>query len=300
VHARSIPGARLATRARAWLGAGALAAACQPAPITTPPTAEAPATASTPTPAPPEPTPCGPVGERFESHAWAPGTVTTIVSVQLDAPGLPAALQALGEHVRAPGHGLSIPLSFTLGQWSWQVPVLVATLRQAGFNPAELVYASDDGADHAWIWRSTCDLDEAVGRIEAAWSVQARRTVEGVVATARADTIAGAQTSAFPYDVLMLPGERMALVPAGRASAVLDRFGRPAAHPGLGGAPVPTAGRRLDELDPAAVRLVCLGRALLDPAAPAGEHAPQTLRVTAEGVQAPPAATGDASLPPPP
>jgi hypothetical protein len=225
-----------------------------------------------------------------------------VASVQVDAPELSRALWALAEHARTPGHGLPIPLAFSLGEWSWQVPVLAATLRQAGFRPAELVFVSDDAADHAWLWRSTCDLDEAIERIEATWAMDARRTVEGMVATPRAPAT-GSDTPAFPYDVLLLPGERMALVPAGRASVVLDRLGRPGPSLGLGSAPAATAGRRLDELDPAPVRLVVLGRALLDPAATVADHEAQTLRATGDGVdraEAPSERAGDASLPPPP
>lgn len=295
-------------------GLVALVIACHPAARPTPPagdtdgeqeTAAATGTSAGPeVTSPAEPAPCGPVGERFEQHAWAPSSVTTLASVQLDAPALTPALRALAEHVRTPGHGLPIPLSFSLGEWSWQVPVLVATLRRAGFRPAELVFASDDAADHAWLWRSTCDLDEAVERIEAAWEVDARRTVEGMIATPRAPA-AGSDAPAFPYDVLLLPGERLALVPAGRASAVLERFARPGPGPGLGGLPAASAGRRLDELPPAPVRLVVLGRALLDPAATVADHEGQALRVTGEGVEttaAPgrsPERAGGASLPPP-
>lgn len=302
-------------RVRGWLGLGCLglAMACHPRSGPTPPEGDANAAndpagsevTPPPEPEPAEPTPCGAVGERFEQHAWAPSSATTVASVVLDAPDLTPALRALAEHVRAPGHGLPIPLSFSLGEWSWQVPVLVATLRQAGFRPAELVFVSDDAADHAWLWRSTCDLEEAIERIETAWAMDARRTVEGVVATPR-PSAAGSDVPAFPYDVLVLPGERMALVPAGRASAVLDRFGRPGPAVGLGGAPVATAGHRLDELLPAPVRLVVLGRALLDPAATVADHEAQALRVTGEGVEARPAThdrsterAGGASLPPP-
>ena len=160
----------------------------------------------------------------------------------------------------------------------------------------------DEASDHAWMWRSTCDLDEAIERIETTWAMEARRTVEGVVATPRAPA-PGSDAPAFPYDVLLLPGERMALVPAGRASVVLDRLGRPGPSGGLGVTPMATAGRRLDELEPAPVRLVVLGRALLDPAATVADHEAQALRVTAEGVhpaEAPPERAGGASLRPPP
>lgn len=304
MRARGMLAAR--ARARAVVGIVVVVAACRPGAASQPPHAgDGGEPAPTAEPAPTEPpVPCGPVGERFDDHAWAPASATTIAAIALDAPELPAALQALAEHARAPGHGLPIPLSFSLGQWSWQVPVLVATLREAGFAPAELVFVSTDANDSAWVWHSSCDLDEAVARIEATWAVEARRTVEGVIATPRPP--AGDGTPAFPYDVLILPGQRMAMAPAGRGGAVLGSFGR-AAPPGLSGAPPTTAGRRLDALAPAPVRLVVLGRALLDPGAAAADHAAQVLRITGDGVERPtttadpePAGrTGDASLPPP-
>lgn len=294
-------------RARRCVGLLALGLACHPAHGSRAPadgtTSDAsPADADDgasrePEPAAADPAPCGPAGERFEDHAWVPAGAGAVASIEVDAPELPGALQALAEHVRAPGHGLPIPLAFSLGQWSWQVPMLVTTLRHAGFRPAELVLVRDE-LDAAWVWRSTCDLDDAVARIEAAWSVEARRTVEGIIATPR--PAAGDGPPAFPYDVLLLPGERMAVVPAGRGSAVLDRFGRPAPAVGLAGATAATAGRRLDALAPAPVRLVVLGRGLLDPAATTAEHEALTLRATAAGVDAGlPDPAGDASLPRP-
>lgn len=279
---------RLATaHARAVAGLVALMGACHP---TTPPQRPAgdspgePTQPAEPTP-PAEPAPCGPVGERFDDHAWVPASATTVASLDLASPELPAALRALADHARAPGHGLPIPLSFSIAQWSWQVPVLVATLRRAGLAPAELVLVGIDGRDAVWILPSTCDLDEAIARAEAAWSVRSRRTVEAVVASPNPTT----DDPAFPYDVLWLPGQRMALAPAGRGAAALEHLGRPGPAAGLGLAPS-TAGPRLDALAPAPVRLVVIGRGLLEPGSTTAEH--HALRVTGAGVE-------DASLPPP-
>ncbi|MEX1364863.1 MAG: hypothetical protein AB1Z98_17175 [Nannocystaceae bacterium] len=235
----------------------------------------------------PSPPPCEPAGPSFDDHRWAPATAPAIASIALADPQLPQALSQLAEHARGRGHGLPIPLAFSLSQWSWQVPTLVATLRQAGFAPAELVFVAGEDADHAWVWRSACDLDTAMQRIEDAWSLRARRVVEGMVAESN--------PPGFPYDVLALPGERFALVPAGRAAAVLQRWSRPAPSPGLG-ATAPGPGARLDAVEAAPVRLVTQGRALLDPTATAAHEEVQTLRVTATGVLAPPSAGADASL----
>lgn len=269
-------------------------AACRPAASPSPPSGDPPAPGSEATdePAdaledPAEPasaTVCGEPGTTFEDHAWAPADAPAIASLRLDDPDLVPALAALSAFARAPGHGLPIPLALSLGQWSWQVPLLQATLRDAGFEPAELTFVASDAAAHAWIWRSTCDLDQAVERIERAWSVRTRRTVDAVVGI----PAPVGDDLAFPYDVLLLSGERIALVPAGRGSAELSRLGgRGSSGVGLGAAP--TAGRRLDQLDAAPIRLVALGLALVDPSAPPAGDA-RALRVTARGVE-------DASVP---
>ncbi|MCA9711375.1 MAG: hypothetical protein KDK70_36385, partial [Myxococcales bacterium] len=233
--------------------------------------------------------PCGPAGAAFDDHAWVPADTPAVASIRLDDPTLASALDALGEHTRAPGHGLPIPLALSLGQWSWQVPLLVSTLRAAGFAPAELTFvASADGA-HAWIWRNTCDLDPTLAHVEEAWSVELRRTVDAVVGT----PAPAADAPAFPHDVLILPGDRMALVPAGRGSSVLARLSRPAPAPRLGAGATQTAGQRLDALEPAPVRLVVQGLALVDPAAATAPADAQALRITAEGIDG--ASVGDPS-----
>lgn len=277
------PGRRPQGHRTRSLGPGALGLvlllACGPRTVTTPPAAAADPAGPTTHPPSPVRAPCGSPGEDFSDHAWTPPDAPAVASIRLDATDLSAALTALGDHVRTPGHGLPIPLALSLGQWSWQVPLVASTLDAAGFAPGELTFVASNDAAHAWVWRSTCDLDEILARIEAAWAVRTRRTTLAVIGTPAAPT---PERPAFPYDVLVLPAERLALVPAGRGSAVLTRWTRLAPAPSLGGT-VQTAGRRLDQLDPAPVRLVVQGLALVDAAATtAGDvHA---LRITAQGV----------------
>ncbi len=255
--------------------------ACAPTVVTTPPD-PTPVDAAPSEPSPPAAPPtCGEPDLVFDEHAWAPIDAPAVASIRLDDPESSASLSALGEFTRGPDHGLPIPLALSLGQWSWQVPLLVTTLHDAGFEPAELTFvASDDGAN-AWVFRSTCDLDETIERIEDAWGVRTRRSVEGVVGTA---PVGADDAPVFPYDVLLLPGDRLALVPAGRGSSALARFGRPAATGGLGVTAPQTAGRRVDGIDPAPVRLVVLGLSLV---APTAGHTPgdaRALRVDGQGV----------------
>jgi len=253
-------------------------AACPPS-VT--PSIPPPGPATAPEPAPSAPSFCEPTGAAFDDHRWIPVGAPAAATVQLDHPDLDAALAQLSTFTRTPGHGLPIPLAFSMGQWSWQIATVRATLGQAGFAPAELVFVGGQEADHAWFWRSACDLDEAIARIEAAWAVRSKRVIEGMVLTPQPTTEPDALR--FPYDVLMLSGERFALVPAGRASTLLRRWSRPATPVGAGGAQ-PSIGARLDELEPAVIEIVVSGHALVDPSAEAMPEPTRTLRVTAEGV----------------
>ncbi len=288
-----------ARRSGPWCVLGALAAACHPThdpvPPATNPVVDAssdPAPTEDPTAKEPPIESCGAEDLSFADHAWAPADAPAVASLRLDDPDLDTALAALAEHSRAPGHGLPIPLALSLSQWSWQVPLLTSTLRTAGFWPAELTFVASKDAQHAWVWRSDCDLDHAIDRIQQAWSVAARRTVDGVVATPPPSPT---DDPTFPYDVLMLSGDRMALVPAGAGSQALTRLGgRPRAMGSLG-PPSSTAGARLDEISEAPIRLVLLGVALVDPAAPSASDT-QLLRVTAQGVVPAPADSNDASV----
>lgn len=273
------------------LGLGLGLVGCRPEPTTTPTQTgnSPPVETTTPTEPEPEPAACTPT-DAFDDHAWAPAESPAVASIALDHPELPEALHALAEHTRGEGHGLPIPLAFSLSQWSWQVPALVATLRQAGFAPAELVFVAGDPSDHAWVWRSACDLDAALETIGDRWRVRSRTVVEGVIASPLPpDEPDGV---AFPYDVLVLPGDRFALVPAGQAATTLQRWDRPAPTTALG-SPAPGPGDRLDALAPAPIRLVVRGHALVDPSTTTAPDETRSLRITASGVET---TTGDASL----
>lgn len=269
----------------------AWSAACRPEP-TTPP--EPDPTAAEPAEPRPDarPSACEPGGAPFDDHSWAPAATPALASIALDDPALTDALRTLGEHARGPGHGLPIPLAFSLSQWSWQVPALVATLDQAGFSPTELVFVADDeGADHAWVWHSACDLEGALQAMEAAWGVRSRTVVDGVIASP--EPPADPDGVAFPYDVLVLPGDRFALVPAGRAASVRQRWDRPAPATALGSR-APGPGDRLDQLEPAPVRLVVRGHALVDASATSTPDGIRALRILADRIETP--AGADASL----
>ncbi|MEM7156408.1 MAG: hypothetical protein AAF799_26380 [Myxococcota bacterium] len=244
-------------------------------------------TAPTPEPAPTEPEPdpdpgpprCEPAGTRFDDLGWVPTDSPALASLKVDDPALPQALAALAEHTRGSGHGLPIPLAFSLSQWSWQVPLLVSTLDQAGFAPGELLFVAGDNADHAWVFRSQCDLERAIDNIESRWGLQSRQMVEGFVATARPD-----HEPAFPYDVVLLSGDRVALVPAGAASRITSKWSRPAA-PTLSGRPAASIGAQLEDVPSAPIAVVVQGRALVDASVDATPDQVLRLRVDAGAVE---------------
>ena len=154
MRARATAGA--SSGVRGWVCGVVLATACHPASGPTPPastdTGGATEAEGTTTPedtaapelTPLEPAPCGAEGERFDDHAWAPSSATTVASVELDAPELRSALAALAEHARTPGHGLPIPLSFSLGEWSWQRNPFVATTQYNGLLATLMLFGSSD------------------------------------------------------------------------------------------------------------------------------------------------------------
>lgn len=279
------------SRLAAGLGLALAVTACRPTPTTTATPSESAATAdskvgSSHTTPEPTTTSCGTPGLTIEEHGWVLHRAPAVVSVDLTAPELDEALRQLGEFSRQPGHGLPIPLAFSLGQWSWQIPALRATLQRAGFDPASLVFVAGERSAHAWVWRSDCDLDEAIERIEAAWDVTARRTVDAVVATPNAPTESEPEPEkvTFPYDVLLLPADRIALVPAGMADSIRRSWSEAPRADAPGAAP--KIGDRLDTVAPAAIRLVVSNEGLLDPTVQTGDHPQLAWRATAQGVTA--------------
>jgi hypothetical protein len=223
----------------------------------------------TPEPAAPV---CGAGGERFDDHGFVPVGVRAAARVQLDDPELDASLKALSEAARGDGHGLPIDLAFALGEWSWQVPLVRATLQRAGHRPAELVYLHTSSGVSAWAWPSSCDLDVQRDVAARGWSLTVKPSAYGAVARAGDE--------GFAYDVLYYREAFVAFAPAGRASALAQSL---AAVPTGDEGPVP--GELLGGND-APIHLVLRGRALVDPGVEADGAPLRQLVATPDGLAA--------------
>jgi hypothetical protein len=217
---------------------------------------------------------CGEGGERFADHGFVPPGVRAAARVNVDDPELAASLTALSAAARGDGHGLPIDLAFAFGEWSWQVPLVLSTLKRAGHRPGELVYLHMRSGVSAWAWPSSCDLDLQTEVARRGWSLTVKPAAYGAVARAPADG------DAFAYDVLYYREAFVAFAPAGQASALAQ---------GLAAVPVASEGAAPGEVlgsVEAPIHLVLRGRALVDPDVEA-EGAPlKQLVATPAGLQA--------------
>lgn len=222
------------------------------------PSTAAAAPAST-TPADPDATQsCGPAGLTLETWGWLPPDTTAVGRFALDDPDLSAALDAAGAYVGTPGHGLPIDIAFAMKQWSWQILGLRSLLRIAGFAPAEIAYLRFSDGVTAWVFPLQCDLDATIARMHDAWSVDVRRTLSGAIGSPPPG-------SSFPFDVVFLEGERLALTPRNQGPRLAEHVSRTSSPP------APALGRRpdslavlLEQLSPAPIRGVVRVHGLVD------------------------------------
>lgn len=236
---------------------------------------------------------CGPGDERLDRYDFIPAGARVAASVDLAARDLEPALERLTEHARGSQHELPIDVAFALAQWSWQLPLLRSTLDRGGLQPGELVFVQLPESLPVWFFRATCDLDELLDHVRGTWGLDVRRSVDAVVATPQAEDAPG-----FAYDLVVLPAGRLALVPAGSASALLEALQSPS--PSLGAGPTPPSpGERLQSVDAAPIRVVVQGRGLIGGEGSLGrDGSDRSLRVTAERVLTDEEAQGGGTLEP--
>jgi hypothetical protein len=222
-------------------------------------------------------TACGTPGLRVEDLRWLPGSTRALVVVELESDALGPALGRLAAHARSKGHGLPIDLALPLGEWTWQIPALAATLSRAGLEPGNVAFVRTDEASGAFALQHDCDVDELRARMAEAWGLSWRSLVEGAIGRAGA----GASTAAprFPWDVLLLPGGRVMLVASGRGDAWLSALAPDPARTGVGA----HMGEALARIDAAPIRGVIAGPSLVEPGATVA-GGPWALRATADGV----------------
>ncbi|MCA9660204.1 MAG: hypothetical protein KC486_17800, partial [Myxococcales bacterium] len=160
---------------------------------------------------------------------------------------------AAADEPRAGQGGLPPPplvAGLALSQVGFQVKHIRELLGGLGFAPPELLLLQDPEGAVVWMWRLPCDLADLQALVEGGWELRLRTLVRGAIAEPR-------EPARFPFDLLLLPGDRLALVPAGQGLRLLRWLSGGAPRPSLGpeasGEPPSDA---LASLEAAAIRLV--------------------------------------------
>lgn len=273
----------------------AAAWACQPDPTrtTTPPNETSGETSGeTGEVAPNGPTEtCGPADERFANLDWVPSDARFVALVDLGATQQARAstFAKLAELDEDPAVGLPVFVAFELDGLSFGAATVDSLLDQVGLHPAEVVKLTGPDGLPVWLAPSSCDVGELSARVGDAWQMTVRETAEGRVGTTAPDA-----TAPIPFDLLVLPADRIALVPRGKHLDGRGWLSRAAASGGdtqvgtAGGgssAGARSIGATVTDLESAPVRAAFQGRALITPGSTlsdADPSRPRTLRADAE------------------
>jgi hypothetical protein len=194
---------------------------------------------------------------------------TLVASFAMHDEGLARALSRLADHVARDGGGLAVPEAFAVKQWTWQVPLVAASLAGLGVHGGQLV-AVHGAAGNVWLAPLGCALDELAPRLADRFAII--DTGAAVIATPL-------QRETMAHDVLLMPAA-IVLVPPGRAREVLAAWSTPTTV----GGPPPLRERVLS-LSDAPVRMVARPRGLLAPQANATAATELALRVEAERLE---------------
>lgn len=215
---------------------------------------------------PPAPA-CADARDPLGDLAWLPRDARLAALFDLRDPGLDDAALRLARDVAAIP-GLPIVAGLGLGQLGVQLPLLRSQLRAAHLDPAELLLLHEPGGGVLWLLRARCDLPALQAELARAWGVQTRTSAAGPLAEPRGGS--------FPFDVLFLSDDRIALAPAG-AGGKLRRWleAPPAPDPFASSKPAETPGEALAALEAAPIRVVFGGRGLLSGDASRGPRALQ-------------------------
>lgn len=216
---------------------------------------------------------CGPVGERFVDYDWAPADARLLTVIDRQSSELPDALtqlHALSDD--AATVGLPIRVALALGQLGMQTQMLALSLAKLGLEPGELVELHGPGSELAWLWPTTCDPDLLATRVLARWGVLLRANLDAKLGPGDAER--------FPFDVVVLADDRVALTPLGQGPALLRWLRSAKGDPG--------PGSKLAQLAAAPIRAVVQGESLLageQASAGAGPAHTRTLRVDGQQIE---------------
>ena len=143
-----------------------------------------------------------------------------------------------------------------LSQLGFQVGHVRTILGGLGIDPPEILLLQGPDGELVWLWRLPCDHERLRALVTSAWGLQLRTLVAGALG----ETV---DPQRFPFDLLFLPGDRLALVPAGGGLRILRWLtdGGPRV-PALSAPQVDEEGpsELLGTLAPAAIRLVIADR----------------------------------------
>ena len=198
----------------------------------------------------PEPEPICSAGAVFSSHDWIPDDARLTTSIARRDADLDAALARLGE--RSDAAELPVLAAMNYRNLGLQLSILGRFLDELGADPSELVEVHGPDGEIAWIWANDCPLERIAARMLARWQLVLRADLErpGV-------RRASGSTEGLPFDLITFGDRRVALTLLGRGEDVAAWL-HDSPHGDEAG-----PGRALDELEPAPIRSILSGDAIM-------------------------------------
>jgi hypothetical protein len=206
---------------------------------------------------------CGDAGLRFDSHEFVPPDARLLVAVVLEPPEDTASATAMvvraASDVDESGALAAWPIvsRFALQGLGIEIPSLTGALAELGLRPASISAAHGSDGLTAWLVPSTCSVDQLTSAAMAQWKMTFR-----VAIGAR---IGHSSDAFFPFDLVALSGDRLALAPRGRGGEVFEWL---SARTGPDDDDPKTAAALIDTLDPAPIRAATIGAGLVAPEPP--------------------------------
>jgi hypothetical protein len=155
----------------------------------------------------------------FESLSWIPASARMLIAVDLLSDEVDPAVTLLAKHARSGEHALPLLVDLDVSVLSTELTLLRSLLTRLGLPPRTMVKVHDPQRRPVWLFPASCDLAGLRAAMTRAWGVSMRESVGAWVGSPSA-------TSSFPFDVVLLPNDRVALVPRGASVPVrawLDR-----------------------------------------------------------------------------
>ena len=195
---------------------------------------------------------------HLEELDWLPDSRLALL-VAVEDEGLQATLEGLTSGQLEVEPPLPVFAAFELQNLALELRTLAMVYEALGLEPAQLLKTHGPKKESVWVLPAPCDHAALEARASARWKVQFRGDGATRIGMAPAD-------AALPFDLLLMPGGRMVLVPRGHAGAVQRWLSSGASTPSsLTGSPAasgPSPGSELSTLPPAPLRVRLSGNAL--------------------------------------